>query len=90
MPAARRGEQANLDRMRIVVDELRELQRRHAALLTERHQLAAELIATGNWSFSALAVAMGYERTQLAVEFRRRTKQAEKRRAVNPRPQHEG
>jgi AraC-like DNA-binding protein len=77
---ADRTEQRNLERMRAVVEELRQVQARRDELLAQRHDLAAQLIATGNWSFSALAVEMGYERTQLAVEFRRRTKQAEKRR----------
>jgi transcriptional regulator with XRE-family HTH domain len=74
------AEQAHLERIRAVVAELREVQARRDALLDQRHQLAAWLIATGNWSFSALATELGYERTQLAVEFRRRTMQAERRR----------
>jgi AraC-like DNA-binding protein len=77
---ADRTEQRNLERMQAVVEELRQVQARRDELLAQRHDLAAQLIATGNWSFSALATEMGYERTQLAVEFRRRTKQAEKRR----------
>lgn len=81
--AAARAERRNLDRMRAVVDELRQVQARRDELLAERHALAAKLIATGNWSFSSLAVEMGYERTQLAVEFRRRAKQAERRRAAS-------
>lgn len=81
--AADRAEQRALERMHTVVDELRQVQARRDELLDERHQLAAALIATGNWSFSALAVEMGYERTQLAVEFRRRTRQAQKRRATS-------
>jgi hypothetical protein len=80
MTTADRSERRNLERMRAVVEELRQVQARRDELLAQRHDLAAQLIATGNWSFSALATEMGYERTQLAVEFRRRTKQAEKRR----------
>lgn len=78
-----RTEKALLERMRAVVAELRAVQRRRDELLDERHELAAKLIGTGEWSFSALATEMGYERTQLAVEFRRRTMQAERRRAAD-------
>jgi len=74
------AERRDLDRLHAVVQDLRDVQRRRDELLAERHQLTARLIATGRWSFSALATLMGYERTQLAVEFRRRTKQAERAR----------
>jgi hypothetical protein len=76
------AERRALERIRVVVAELRQVQQRRDELLAERHQLAAQLIATGRWSFSALALELGYERTQLAVEFRRRTMQAQRRRGA--------